>query len=152
RRLQGRSAELPGEARPEVPGALADRRSPSAVARATTGGHASRTAPRGSHPPRGGWSLVPVAIAVAESATAATRPTTARTAGTTGTAALVRFADAELAAAKVLTIERIARRLGGVCFHLDEAKAARSTRLAIRDHVGRLDPAVLLEERAQIRI
>jgi hypothetical protein len=80
-------------------------------------------APRGGYP-RGDWSLVPIAIAVAEPATAAARPTAARTAGTTGTAALVRFADAELAAAKVLTIERIARRVGGVCFHLDEAEAA----------------------------
>ena len=105
---------------------------------------------RGAHAPRS--PLVAVAIAVAEAATTAAGPTAARTAGTTGTAALVRFADAELAAAEILTIERVARRLGRVCFHLDEAEAARPARLAIRDHVGRFDPAVLLEQSAEIRI
>ena len=76
------------------------------------------------------------------------RPAVATAATTTTAVAILRFVDAQRAARKVLTVQRLHRARRVRIGHLDEAKATGTARLAVRDERELLHRAVRSEERA----
>ena len=65
-------------------------------------------------------------------------------------AAFHRFVHAKGAATQISAVQCLHRRLGAALVHLDESEAARTSSLAIGDHVDRFHGSVCLEQVPEI--